>query len=156
MLAIPAVLGAVFLALLWRAGRAASARMGELSSALVEIREVLAAAYRVDETGVEQRFRDLEDLVDRLPQRWEEIKREAGRLDARARYAVGRARSELAESGLADERLEELGSELHLVDDGGSGGGPVSPLPTPLEVAPQQAGDASWLAAANKVKFGGM
>jgi 3-oxoacyl-(acyl-carrier-protein) synthase len=123
--------------LLW-ATLSAVGRLGDLALGLGAIVRVLEAAYRVDETSLEQRFRDLEDLVDRLPQRWEEIKREASRLDARARYAVGRTREELEARGLADERLDDLDRELRVVDGSGSGEGGVQPLRQTVESVPRQ------------------
>ena len=134
--------------------------LGELSTVLGAIHRQLEESFSGGAEDVETRFRDLEDLVDRLPQRWEEIKREASRLDGRARYAVTRAREELAERGLADERLEDLGRELQLVDGGGSPDGGVQPVREGVESVPQPdlfspQPEPDWQSAARAVKFGG-
>jgi hypothetical protein len=107
---------------------------------------------------VRQEIRDLEDLVDRLPQRWEEIQRESARLDARARYAVQRTRKELEERGLADERLDELDTELRLIDGDRGGDGPVRAVPG--SVAQDQptpdvpTGDEDWQQRTRALKWG--
>ena len=119
MLVIIAVLMAVFLVTWALIGRAAIRLFVEHSRIHDRIRQDLQKHFEGNAGESVARLRDLEDLVDRLPQRWEEIKREASRLDGRARYAVTRAREELSTSGLADERLEDLAGELHLVDGNG-------------------------------------
>ncbi len=133
--------------------------LGELLGLLQGIQESVQRTREEGAGDQEARFRDLEDLVDRLPQRWEEIKREASRLDGRARYAVSRAREELEERGLSDERLEDLGRELQLVDGGGSEDGGMQPMRESLAAAPQadffQPQEDDWNAAARRVKFGG-
>jgi len=159
MLVLLAVIGAVSLALLAGGGLAALRLFGDVRGILDRTRAIMEGAYRVDEKGLEARFRDLEDLVDRLPQRWEDIKREAARLDARARYAVGRSREELASRGLTDERLDELGAELRILDGEGSEESGVLPMrgamesvPAPAQ-QPPSAGD--WQSLARARKWGG-
>ena len=120
MVSVSAVVIAVSLGVLAYVGRAALAILQDLSVSNRDLAHTIQSALDDGEGSVKQQIRDLEDLVDRLPARWEEIKREAARLDARARYSVGRARKELSERGITDERLEDLGAELHLVDDEGS------------------------------------
>ena len=132
--------------------------LGDLLGVLRGVQGVMAEGMQGPGDDVERRFRDLEDLVDRLPQRGEEIKRESTRLDGRARYAVSRAREELAERGLSDERLEDLGRELQLIDGGGSesGGLPAVPEDMGADAGPPQLGtpEPSWHDVARSVKFG--
>lgn len=155
---VPAVLfGAALLGLFFWLGRAALGIFGELAGSVTAIGDRVARALDDGEGTVRQEIRDLEDLVDRLPARWEDIKREAARLDARARYAVDRARQELAERGLADERLDDVGAQLRLLDGEGGELGGMQPVPTEMARAPEPppAEPASWEDRARMRKFGG-
>lgn len=158
MTVVPAVLVALISAALLALGVRALAVFGDLSAALTGIWETLAQGLDASEGSVRQEIRDLEDLVDRLPQRWEEIQRESARLDARARYAVQRTRKELEERGLADERLDELDTELRLIDGDRGGVGPMREVPGGVaETQPtpdQQAGDEDWQQRTRALKWG--
>lgn len=116
-----AVSSAVFLVAFVVIGRAALVALRDLSRNFGRFHTDVRAYLEGGEASVRTEIRDLEDLVDRLPTRWEEIKREAGRLDARARYAVSRVRTELASLDAEDDAVTELAGELHLPDDDGSG-----------------------------------
>lgn len=128
-----------------------------LRDTLAGLRALLAPIHRLLEASpsqlssdVQKQLRDLEDLVDRLPQRWELLKEEANAIfnraraaEERTRGAVNRARQELADRGLLDDGIEEQARELRLLDGGGSeeegmpamhqgmadGGQPVQPRP---------------------------
>lgn len=110
---------------LWRVGAAVG---GSIDASRAELAR-LADAWEGDAKTVRQEIRDLEDLVDRLPQRWDEIRKEAARLDSRARHHASRALRELAESGVSDTGLEAVGAELHLVDGGPGGSEGVPAVP---------------------------
>jgi len=72
------------------------------------------------ETSFSHRLVELEDLVDRLPKKWEDVKREAAAAEARARSHIRRAQKELEERGFEDPGVDQLAHELHVVDgDGG-------------------------------------
>jgi len=93
---------------------------------------------------LQERIRDLEDLVDRLPQRWEAIKDEADQAfkrarsaEERGRAAVSRVRQELEDRGLADDGIEAVWNDLHGADGEGSGGGPVPSVHQEMEEAQQ-------------------
>lgn len=122
------------------------------------IRGLLARLVDGGEAPMRTRLADLEDQVARLPGRWEDIRREAARLDARARSAVARARQELADSGLSDDRLETVADELQLEHGDGSGGGGVLPVPASVASVPRaaqpepEAGD--WKERTRRLKWG--
>jgi len=137
MTVLAGIFGAAFLAGIIYAGKAAFAVFCQLSDNVAAVAAVQREWLEGGAAASELRFRDLEDLVDRLPKRWDEIKREVARLDSRARYAVKGAREELAERGLEDDRLEELAGELHIVDGGGSGSEEVYAVPTGVETSPE-------------------
>lgn len=122
------------------------------------IRELLARIAEGGETPMRVRVSDLEDAVERLPRRWEDIKREAARVDARARSVVARARQEFAESGLADERLETVADELGLRDGEGGGGGGVHAVRDQMaEVARATAPEppaGDWVERTRRLKWG--
>ena len=99
--------------------------------------KAISKAFEGDDKTSEARFRDLEDLVDRLPSRWEEIKRESARLDSRARYAVKGIRQELAERGEEADSIEELAAELQLPDAERSQPEGVHPMPPSVAVNEQ-------------------
>lgn len=97
-------------------GRAAIVAFRHLVRILGGMSEDLRSFIEGGEASIRAEIRDLEDLVDRLPTRWEEIKRESARLDARARYAVTRVRDELASLDAEDDAVTELAGELQLGD----------------------------------------
>lgn len=152
--AIGAVIAGALVALAVAAYRFSGPVLGALSGIAGALETVVQGSGAVLET----RIRDLEDSVDRLPARWEEIKRETSRLDARARYTAGRIRKELAERGLTDDRLDSLGVEGGGDDGDGSEFEGVLPLraevasaPRPAEAAPAA---GSWEQMARLRKFG--
>lgn len=101
---------------------------------------------------------ELRELCDRLPQKWEDIKREANSLYKRAHHHVRRTQEELERRGLRDPELDGLDVELRLVDGGGSDEEGVPALHSDLEgptSAPEPAAVDDWLTLANRRKFGG-
>lgn len=105
------------------------------------------------EAEVRRRLADLEDLVERLPARWEEFKNEARRAEGRARKIVESAREELAEHGFEHAGVEAQAAELRLVDAGGGGEEAVPAVRQDLESPPTAPSD--WRSLARGVKFGG-
>ena len=89
----------------------------------------------VDET----RLRNLEDAIERLPRKWEDIKREAQAADARARHHARRVRQELEDRGLTDEGVEALAEQFQLVNDDGSTRGGVQPMRENMASVPEGA-----------------
>ncbi len=146
------VFAAAFLGTIIVLGRAVVAVLRDLFRTTDAGWRGLREAFEDDVKTVRAEMRDLEDMVDRLPRRWEEIKSEAGRLDSRARYAVKRVREELSERGLTDDRIEELGHELQLVD--GSGGGEEEVPAVRPDVEGEPAAN-DWRALAHARKYGG-
>lgn len=81
--------------------------------------EVLGQSDGGISEDVERRLMVLEDAVDRLPSKWDEVKREAKNFYQRAGHHVRRARTELSERGFADPELEQLSNDLLPIDGGG-------------------------------------
>lgn len=141
MTGVLAVFGAVLVVGSGLAIRAALAVLRDIASNGSRTSQVLGDYLDGGAASQEARFRDLEDLVDRLPQRWEEIKREASRLDGRARYAVTSIKKELDDRGLEDAGVEGLANELQLVDAGSGGSESVPAMP---EGMAQDLANADW------------
>jgi len=137
MVGVLAVSIAVFLVALVVIGRAAIVAFRQLVRIHEANQGTLQGILEGGAASQEARFRDLEDLVDRLPNRWEEIKREASRLDGRARYAVSRVREELASLDAEDDAVTELAAELELPDVEGGGTEGVLPMRPGVAEAPQ-------------------
>lgn len=160
MVSVLAVISAVFLTLFGVLGRAALPHIREIGGALSRIASALEGAIDAGAKSVRAEIRDLEDLVDRLPRRWEEIQDEARRLDGRARYAASSARKELAEHGLTDDKLEALALELQLGNDDGGGISELSPMPEAVAGVPGPALVAEpaqdWRDEARLRKFGAL
>ena len=114
--------------LLREIARVLRAEMGGVKDALM----MAAEASRTDPgPDLDRRLKDLEDAIDRLPSKWEEIKREAQSFYNRATHHVRRARKELEESGFRDPELDEIAQfDLLEGDARGSGEEGVHPLPT--------------------------
>lgn len=127
-------------------GRAFSASLGLLLPEMRAIRKAHEAWCGLGVGDREDRLRALEDAVEMLPQRWDQIRKEAERLDGRARHAVRRVAAELEERGLADDTIDGLAGELRLVD---GGGGAQEELPAmPQSVAEPPPPPTDWRAAA--------
>lgn len=149
----------VFLGLLWRLGDAALSGLRQHNGHLSDIRIAFEMLAEEGAGTVRTRIGDLEDLVDRLPTRWEEIKAESARLDARARYAVGRVRKELEERDLQHDGIESLAGELRLVDGDGSESDGMLAVRADVEEVPgpdssDQPTPVGWEEAARMKKFG--
>jgi len=72
---------------------------------------------------------ELDELVDLLPKKWDDIKLDARRFYDRASYAVRSVRAELAQDGLADPAIEDLDYELRGLDGGGGEGSELRAVP---------------------------
>lgn len=125
--------------------------------------ELSALRTAVEQQGVqpavelERRLTAIEEGLDRLPSKWEDIKREAKSYYERARHHVRRTEAELEERGLRDPELADLSREFRLIH--GDGGDPEG-LPTvrpnvESDQPPTPPTEADWLTLANERKFGG-
>lgn len=127
-----------------------------LGKALARISDVLEATLGQIAAGPEvpfsQRLSDLEDLVERLPQRYEEFKNEARRAEGRARSVVSDALRQLDELGVEHAGISEQARELHLEDGGERGSEAVPAVRPQLESTPTAAED--WRSKALRKKFG--
>ena len=101
----------------------------------------------------ERRIIALEDAIDRLPQKWEEIKAEARRSEQRARDHARSARKELEERGFESPGLEAVAQELRLVDGEGGDGEGMQPMRPPME-AGQPPEPEDWNTATMRYKYG--
>jgi len=129
------------------------AAVRELRRSLRDIAAELEAARAGPEAHFSQRLLELETMVDTLPQRWEQIKREATRAEGRARAIVADARRELAASGLSSPAVDEQARELRLVDGEGGRGEAMPAVHQNVEGSAPAAQD--WRAAGIARKFGG-
>ena len=152
---VTAICGAALVAAAWVAVTLFRVHLGTLDAIRAQLERLLEGG----EKPVKGRLADLEDLVARLPARWEDIRREAARIDARARSVVARARRELAESGVADERLERVADELQLGDgDAGEGDELLAVrngMAAPSGATPAQPAAESWTEVTRRLKWGG-
>lgn len=85
------------------------------------------------------RLVELEDAVDRLPAKWEDVKRESSSLYHRTRHHIRRTQDQLAERGLEDPELDQLAFEVGGVRERnaeGGGGEGVQPVPSGVENPP--------------------
>ncbi len=119
---------AVALALGWGL-RQLSRSFGLLTAEMTAIRKAHAAHLKSGAADWEERIRDMEDSVERLPLRWDQIRAEAERFDGRARSAIKRVEKELAANGLADDTIAGLSRELRVSDGGRSGEEEMPPVP---------------------------
>ncbi len=160
MVSVLAVIGAVLLLALVVGGRAAFRRFGDLPGTLEGIAGSLSKLAAGPEDTFSIRLRDIEDAVERLPKKWEDIKREAAAAETRARSHIRRAQKELEERGFSDAGVEQLGFELGLVDGGGGNPDGLHPLPNQVEEAAGKTPDnttpdeGGWQEVARRRKFG--
>lgn len=105
---------------------------------------------------VARRVRDLEHQVDLLPQRWEEMVKEAKRAEARSRAAARRALEELEEHGLRDPNLDEVAGELRLLDGSGVDRRAVQPVRREVEEVPAQPQEEDWETLTKARKYGAL
>lgn len=161
MTALLVVVSGALGAVIWYVGMAQVGQIRELRETWHGIRDVLEGLSDGPERVFRDRFNDLEDIVERLPKKWEDIKREAAAAESRARYHVGRAREELEERGLTHPGLEDMADQLQLIDGGGGPGEGVQPMRSEVESVPRQdqrshdPDDGDWERAALTRKFGG-
>lgn len=94
---------------------------------LVGALEGLAMALRGGEE-THRRLMELEEAVDRLPAKWEDVKREANSFYSRGLHHVRRVREELEARGLRDTELDDLDGQLRPLDEPGGDGEGVPPV----------------------------
>jgi len=127
---------------------------------LLRISESLERIAQGADEPLKDRLRDVEDLVDRLPKKWEDIKREAAAAETRARNHIRRAQKELDERGFTDPGVDQLGYELGVSN--GDGGDPDGVRRVREEVASvaeqagtqQVPGPVDWREATRVLKYG--
>lgn len=86
-----------------------------------------------------ERLKTLENDVDELPRKWQEIERDSKKLRDRATYHVRRVRAELDQLDLADPELDALASDLRGRDGEPGEQGELLPVPAAVaEVTPAQ------------------
>ena len=122
------------------------------------LREVIDSIPKGFSEEDQRRLLEVEEAVDLLPRKWEEIKRDAKSLYGRASHHVGRAREELEARGLRDPELDELDGQLRLIDGGRSEVGGLREVPEGVEARKEGDGQAAaddYLSIANRRKFGG-
>jgi len=136
----------------------ANRRIGIHVRALAPIEESLARMADGPEESFSHRLLDLEDAVDRLPKKWEEMVRAASAAEARARGHIKRAQKELEERGLSDEGIDQLGHELRVVDEDGGPGDGVQRLHESVDPGPEDdtsdGANENWRELARLRKFG--
>jgi len=115
---------------------------------------VYALVNREENPDLRQRLQDLEYAADLLPQKWEEMVKETRRAEGRAHQAVRRARTELAERGLADANLDEHAGELSHLDDLRGGNGAVPPVRSEVAATPAVPPGEDWEAITRFRKYG--
>jgi len=110
------------------------------------------------EQSFSHRLLDLEDAVDRLPKKWEEMLRAASAAEARARQHIRRAQKELEERGFSDAGVDQLGHELRVVDEDGGPGDGVQPLLDGVDASSESPtldqANENWRELARMRKFG--
>jgi len=156
MLGVLVVIAGVSWALYWRAWYTSVSIQRDHLKALQAACEHLSTLADAPEKAFSLRMLELEDSVERLPRKWEDIKREALAAEARARAHIKRAQKELSERGLADPGVDQLGRELSLLDgDGGEESG-LSAVPQDVAVAAARDPEPEdWAEVARNHKFGG-
>lgn len=133
-----------------------------LRALLVEIRRFhgpLAYLSQPTPTGVDEewtrRVRELEDLVDVLPSKWEQYREQARAAEERTRGRIRRA-VESIEEGDPDGyvRLQAVADEAGFGDGDGSDAGGVPPMRPPVESPPEPPqGSEDWIGEVNRLKF---
>lgn len=160
MVAFLAVTWAVSAAVLLGLAGAALRRSRDHDQLLLRISGTLERIAEGAEEDLKGRLRDVEDLVERLPKKWEDIKREAAAAETRSRNHIRRAQKELEERGFEDPGIDQLAHELRVHDGDGSENGGVRPLREGMdgsaEGAPPESleGAEDWRAIARRLKYG--
>ena len=151
------ILGAIWGASCWFLVSALR-RIGDHAGALASISGSLDRITEGPEASFSHRMLDLEDAVDRLPKKWEDMLRAASAAEARARQHIRRAQKELEERGFSDAGVDQLGHELHVVDEEGGPGDGVQPLLASVDDSPEgptsDQANADWRDLARLRKFG--
>lgn len=123
--------------------------------ALIQLIDVLERPDNDDAMAdLRKRVQDLEYTADLLPQKWEEMVKEARRAEGRAHQAVRRARAELASRGFADANLDEHADELRELDDLRGGNGTMPPVRPTVAPAPVADPAHDWEALTRQRKYG--
>jgi len=160
MTALLAVVWVAFVVLFSGFALAALRRFEDHSSTMRDIYGVLESIKDGPEVPFERRLTVLEELVDMLPLKWEEIQRTALGAEARARAHIKRVQKELASLGLEDPGLDRAASELRTIDDNGGEEESVRLVPGGVEadISPPDRTDPppheDWLDLALAAKWG--
>jgi len=151
-----AVIAVVFLVLVYRGWGAAVFLFREHLKEIRGICQHLFVLSEGPEESLRVRMLDMEDAVERLPRKWEDIKREALASESRARAHIKRAQKELGDRGLADPGVDQLGRELSLLNGDGSEDETVPAVPESVaEPAAPDIGPEDWRELTRNRKFGG-
>lgn len=143
------ILAAALVGLVATVHRAAALLLGLIQ----ELAQDLGRIADGPEVPFSTRLADVEDQIERLPQRWEEFKNEARRAEGRARSIVADARKELEGLGFEHPGVEAQASELRIIDGGGSREEPVPTVHESVEGPADTPSD--WRSAALRRKFYG-
>jgi hypothetical protein len=103
------------------------------------------------------RLFQLEQLVDVLPQKWEEMVKQAKRSEDRARAVVKRAQDQLAEAGYEHPGIEAEASELRRIHGDDSDPEQLQLVPERMDRLPEGAPydpDEAWERATKARKYG--
>jgi len=155
-----AALGVVFAVALIGVALAALARLRDVHTTFLAISASLSELAAGPEQGFSIRLRDVEDAVERLPKKWEDLKRDAAAAETRARAHIRRAQKELDERGFADPGVDQMAYELGVSDGVGGEDDGLRSVPGGVEGLEEQpvpgpaAAEEDWLAEATRVKFG--
>lgn len=136
------------LAVGWTAARLYRDLLQILREAVAELRKLREGP----EASIGRRIRELEDAVDMLPTKWDQIRRQAEAAESRARYHVRKALDGADGGDVAG--LAQLAGEFGLLssgDDEGSGEEGVPAMHPRMESEPQS---DDWRARANAKKYG--
>ena len=121
---------------------------GDFSAGLVALRAIQDGP----EKGFSLRLLEVEDGLERLPKKWDDIKRAAEACESRARSHTKRALKELEEHGYSDPGVSQMAGELQLLNGEPSEPSGVQPLRDGVEVAEPEISD--WRAFTRLKKFG--
>ncbi len=111
----------------------------------------------VTDVACRERVRQVEELVDMLPVKWEQMVKQSERAYTRARSVIRSTQKKLADAGLEDPAIEAEGEELQRIDDERGSEPELRLMPGPMEEAAQPVGPGpeDWEALTWAKKYGG-
>lgn len=146
---------AVLIGAMWLFDRAAVRRLRLDERRMVGLLEQHRDPEKTSQSQeLQPQLDELRDLVENLPRKWEEIRDETRRFQARAYHHVKRVRNSLAENGLEDHEIESLAGELQLDDGEPSEAEGVLALHEDVGSTPDSA--ETWREQLLAKKFGGV